>query len=86
MTYCIVASTNEGFILVSDSRTKAGIDNVSNRSKMHVFATADDRNIVLLCEGNLSTTQAILEHWHRDKVRIAQTNMGDRKDLFLTRQ
>jgi len=64
----------------------AGINNVSDRSEMHVFASADDRNIVLFCEGNLSTTQAILEQWHRDKVRIAQTNTGDRKDLFLTRQ
>jgi putative proteasome-type protease len=61
MTYCIVASINEGLILASDSRTKAGIENVSNYSKMHVFATADDHNIVLLCEGNLSTTQAVLE-------------------------
>jgi putative proteasome-type protease len=71
MTYGIPAYINEGLILVSDSRTKAGIDNISDHSKMHVLITADDRNIVLLCEGNLSTTQAVLEQWHRDKVKNA---------------
>jgi putative proteasome-type protease len=77
MTYCIAASINEGLILVSDSRTNAGIDNVSNHSKMHAFATADDRKIVLLCEGNLSITQAVLEQWHRDKIKNAQTNINN---------
>ncbi|MFI3217841.1 MAG: peptidase, partial [Methylococcales bacterium] len=35
MTYCIAASIDEGLILVSDSRTNAGIDNVSTHGKMH---------------------------------------------------
>ena len=86
MTYCIAASINEGLILVSDSRTMAGIDNDSNHSKIHVFATTDDRNIVLFCEGNRSTTHAVLEQWHRDKVKNAQTNMGDCEDSFAVRR
>jgi putative proteasome-type protease len=77
MAYCIAASINEGLVLVSDSRTNAGIDNVSNHSKMHAFATANDRKIVLLCEGNLATTQAVLEQWHRDKIKNAQININN---------
>ncbi|MEQ1558131.1 MAG: peptidase [Methyloglobulus sp.] len=77
MTYCIAASINEGLILVSDSRTNAGIDNVSTHGKMHAFLTKDDRKIVLLCAGNLATTQAVLEQLHRDNIKNAQTNLNN---------
>jgi len=76
MTYCIAASIDEGLILVSDSRTNAGIDNVSTHGKMHAFATAADRKIVLLCAGNLATTQAVLEQLHRDKIKNARINLN----------
>lgn len=76
MTYCIAASIDEGLILVSDSRTNAGIDNVSTHSKMHAFETRSDRSIVLLCAGNLATTQAVLEQIHRDKIKEAETNIN----------
>lgn len=82
MTYCIAASINEGFILVSDSRTNAGIDNVSTHGKMHAFDTIGDRKIVLLCAGNLATTQAVLEQLHRDKIKEAKTNFNNVESLF----
>ena len=76
MTYCIAASINEGLILVSDSRTNAGIDNVSTHGKMHAFDTTPDRKIVLLCAGNLATTQAVLEQLHRDKIKNTKINFN----------
>ncbi|CAA9890819.1 putative proteasome-type protease [Candidatus Methylobacter favarea] len=76
MTYCIAASINEGLILVSDSRTNAGIDNVSTHGKMHAFNTTSDRKIVLLCAGNLATTQAVLEQLHRDKLKNTPINFN----------
>lgn len=76
MTYCIAASINEGLILVSDSRTNAGIDNVSTHGKMHAFASHPDRKIVLLSAGNLATTQAVLEQMHRDKIKEAKVNIN----------
>jgi putative proteasome-type protease len=82
MTYCIAASINEGLILVSDSRTNAGIDNVSTHGKMHAFATIEDRKIVLLSAGNLATTQAVLEQLHRDKIKNAPTNLNNVECLF----
>ncbi|MFZ2726005.1 MAG: peptidase [Methylococcaceae bacterium] len=77
MTYCVAASIDEGFILVSDSRTNAGIDNVSTHGKMHVFNTNYDRKIILLCAGNLATTQAVLEQLHRDKLKNAKINVNN---------
>lgn len=77
MTYCIAASIDEGLILVSDSRTNAGIDNVSTHGKMHAFQTNADRKIVLLCAGNLATTQAVLEQLHRDKIKNAKVNFNN---------
>lgn len=76
MTYCIAASINEGLILVSDSRTNAGIDNVSTHGKMHAFDTTNDRKMVMLCAGNLATTQAVLEQMHRDKIKNAKININ----------
>ena len=76
MTYCIAASINEGLILVSDSRTNAGIDNVSTHGKMHAFDTNNDRKIILLCAGNLATTQAVLVQLHRDKLKNNLPNLN----------
>jgi putative proteasome-type protease len=76
MTYCITASIDEGLILVSDSRTNAGIDNVSTHGKMHAFDTLSDRKIILLSAGNLATTQAVLEQMHRDKIKKADVNIN----------
>lgn len=82
MTYCIAASINEGLILVSDSRTNAGIDKVSTHGKMHAFDTIADRKIILLCAGNLATTQAVLEQLHRDKIKDAKINFNNVESLF----
>lgn len=82
MTYCIAASINEGLVLVSDSRTNAGIDNVSTYGKMHAFETFNDRKLVLLSAGNLATTQAVLEQLHRDKINSAQENLNNVCSLF----
>jgi len=66
MTYCIAVSVKDGLVLTSDSRTNAGIDNVSVHCKMHSLPTFNDRKIVLLSAGNLATTQAVLDQMRRD--------------------
>ncbi|MCQ8102867.1 peptidase [Methylomonas sp. SURF-2] len=76
MTYCIAVSVKEGLVLTSDSRTNAGIDNVSVHCKMHVIATRDDRKIVLLSAGNLATSQAVLDQLRRDIKDGAETNLN----------
>lgn len=76
MTYCIAVSVKDGLVLTSDSRTNAGIDNVSVHCKMHVLPTFDDRKIVLLSAGNLATTQAVLGQLRRDIKDNAEINLN----------
>jgi putative proteasome-type protease len=76
MTYCIAVTVDEGLVMTSDSRTNAGIDNVSTYSKMHVFATQADRNLALLSAGNLATTQAVIEQLRRDKRENTPVNLN----------
>ncbi len=66
MTYCIGISLDEGLVLTSDSRTNAGIDQVSTYSKMSICDTNPDRFIVILSAGNLATTQSVVEQIRRD--------------------
>jgi len=60
MTYCTAISVGDGLCFLSDSRTNAGIDNISTYSKMHTFSNNRDRAIVILSAGNLATTQSVI--------------------------
>jgi len=57
MTYCVAMSLDAGMIFASDSRTNAGVDQVSRFSKMRTFVRPGERVIVMLSSGNLSITQ-----------------------------
>ena len=66
MTYCVAIRLEAGLVLASDSRTSAGVDDISIYSKMHHFETRDDRVIALMSAGNLATTQAVTTQVERD--------------------
>jgi len=57
MTYCVAMSLDRGMVFASDSRTNAGVDQISRFSKMRCFVRDGDRVIVSLSSGNLSITQ-----------------------------
>lgn len=61
MTYCVAAKLNAGLVFLSDSRTNAGLDNISTFRKMIVYEKAGDRFMVLLSAGNLSISQSVRE-------------------------
>lgn len=75
MTYCVAISVNAGICFISDSRTNAGVDNVSTYSKMHTFGRDNDRQIVLLSAGNLATTQGVVTQLDKDIKRGARRNL-----------
>lgn len=60
MTYCVGLKIDRGLVFMSDTRTNAGIDNISTFRKMHVWEEPGERVIVLLAAGNLATTQAVI--------------------------
>lgn len=59
MTYCVAMRLEAGLVFLSDSRTNAGVDQVSTFRKMTVFENPGDRMIVLMSAGNLSISQSI---------------------------
>jgi putative proteasome-type protease len=88
MTYCVALTLDAGMVFASDSRTNAGVDQVSIFRKMHVIARDDDRVIVFLSSGNLSITQSainLLEHLSRssdaNKTVINASSMFEVADL-----
>jgi len=60
MTYCLGLDLQGGLVLLSDTRTNAGVDHVSTFSKMHVVEIPGERVIALLSAGNLAVTQAVV--------------------------
>jgi putative proteasome-type protease len=64
MTYCVGLRLDAGLVLLSDTRTNAGIDNVAVYRKMFTFETPGERAIVLMTAGNLSVTQTVLAKLH----------------------
>ncbi len=66
MTYCVAIQLDEGLVFASDSRTNAGVDQVSSYSKMHTFEAEGERLFVVLTAGNLATTQAVVNRIKRE--------------------
>jgi putative proteasome-type protease len=46
--------------MMSDTRTNAGVDNISVFRKMFLWETEGERSITLMTAGNLATTQAVV--------------------------
>lgn len=57
MTYCVGILLDAGVVFASDSRTNAGVDQVSTFKKMTIYEQPADRVVVILSSGNLSLTQ-----------------------------
>lgn len=66
MTYCLAMRLNEGLVFMSDTRTNAGVDNVSTYRKLHVFRPSDDRLFVIQSAGSLATTHELLDRLTSD--------------------
>ena len=60
MTYCIAAKLDNGLLYLSDTRTNAGVDDISTVRKMHSFDVPGERTITIMSAGNLATTQAVI--------------------------
>ena len=61
MTYCVAIKLNAGLVFLSDSRTNAGLDQISTFRKMIVYEKPQERFMVLLSAGNLSISQSVRE-------------------------
>jgi putative proteasome-type protease len=65
MTYCVGLKLDAGLVMLADTRTNAGLDDIASFRKLFVFEEAGERVIVLMTAGSLSVTQTViskLEH------------------------
>ncbi|HYE52490.1 MAG TPA: proteasome-type protease [Azospirillaceae bacterium] len=60
MTYCVALYLKDGLVMLSDTRTNAGVDHISSFGKMHLFEKPGERCMTLLAAGNLAITQAVV--------------------------
>ena len=59
MTYCCGILVRDGLVMIADTRTNAGLDNISTFRKLHVYSEPGERIIGLASAGNLSLTQTV---------------------------
>jgi putative proteasome-type protease len=60
MTYCVAMLLDTGLVFLSDSRTNAGVDQISTFRKATVFQKPGERVMVLQSSGNLAITQTVM--------------------------
>jgi putative proteasome-type protease len=60
MTYCVALMLKRGLVFMSDTRTNAGLDNISTYRKMFTWADEGGSCITILTAGNLATTQSLV--------------------------
>src|SRR6478672_12244078 len=78
MTYCVAVKLDAGLVFLSDSRTNAGVDQISTFRKMIIYERPGDRFMVLLSAGNLSISQQV-----REILQIQQIENGDEPPLTI---
>lgn len=60
MTYCVGLMLKKGLVFMSDTRTNAGLDNVSTFAKMFTWSDDENSTITIMTAGNLATTQSVV--------------------------
>jgi putative proteasome-type protease len=60
MTYCVAMRLKKGLVFMSDTRTNAGVDNISVFKKMFTWEKPGERLLTIMTAGNLATTQAVV--------------------------
>jgi len=60
MTYCCGILVHDGLVMIADTRTNAGLDNISTFRKLHVFSEPGEHIMALATAGNLSMTQSVV--------------------------
>jgi putative proteasome-type protease len=59
MTYCCGILVRDGLVMIGDTRTNAGLDNISTFRKLHVYTEPGERIMAIASAGNLSLSQSV---------------------------
>lgn len=74
MTYCVGMLVEQGLVMMADTRTNAGVDDISSYRKLHMLCEDENRIIIACTSGNLSVTQLVIS---RLEEGLAPLNEGD---------
>ena len=83
MTYCAGILVDDGLVMIADTRTNAGVDNISTYRKLHVFERPGNRALAICSAGNLSVSQGTLSLL-REGVRNPETDELETLDTAPT--
>ncbi len=78
MTYCVGMVLDKGLVLMSDTRTNSGVDNISSFRKMFSWQVPGERMIAVMTAGNLATTQAVVS-----QLEERTKEPGERENTLL---
>ena len=82
MTYCVGLLLDAGLVFLADSRTSAGVDQVSTFRKVTVFQRRKDRVMVLMSSGNLAISQSVVSLMHEHRETAATTTIESVPNMF----
>lgn len=73
MTYCVAIKLDSGVVFLSDSRTNAGVDQISTFRKMTVVEKPGERLLVVMTAGNLAITQSVKQYLLERETQSGQS-------------
>ena len=80
MTYCVAVRVDQGLVMLSDTRTNAGVDSISTYRKLHVVDRPGERVLGVCTAGNLSVTQTAMAMAHEG----VHLNVGEPAETLET--
>ena len=78
MTYCVGMMLDKGLVLMSDTRTNSGVDNISVFRKMFTWQEPGERMITVMTAGNLASTQAVVS-----QLEERMKEPGERENILF---
>ncbi|HYA79929.1 MAG TPA: peptidase [Methylocystis sp.] len=89
MTYCCGILVEDGLVMIADTRTNAGLDNISTFRKLHIFEAPGEYVVMLATAGSLSVSQSVVSLL-KDGVENKETGeierLADMKSMFAAAQ
>ncbi|ABS63558.1 20S proteasome A and B subunits [Parvibaculum lavamentivorans DS-1] len=81
MTYCVALRLKDGLVMLADTRTNAGVDNISTFRKLSTIEHPGERVIGIMTAGNLAVSQAAVNMAVEQGVRVRD---GDELETLHT--
>lgn len=82
MTYCVGMLLDAGLVFLADSRTNAGVDQISIFRKITVLEKPGERVMVAMTAGNLAISQAVISLLRERVKENAEENIFTVQNMF----